>query len=460
MHPSFQWSSIVHAPQFGRIRAFTVGNHIESVAEFIMIERISAATKFLAGNLVRFRHDSRGNIAIIGAISLLPAILAVGAAVDYSRIYQVRSSMSAALDAAVISAAKGLSSGTLLDTQVADHLNAMVAANLGGSGTGGLTYSVINIDNNADEGKLSAGIQVDLPMVLMSMAGISSKTVASSVEVTYGNQKVELTMMLDVTGSMYGSKISALKTAAKDAVEILIPTGLQDETKIRIGLVPYSYSVNAGSYADDVTDEQSDRCVTERGGDEAFNDASPIAYPVGADPRAVDNNYCPSRAIRPLTSDRNDLIGDINTYSAGGYTAGHLGIAWSYYMLSPNWNDVWPAKSDANPYGDGKTIKVALLMTDGIFNTFYDGTTGTAWGSNAALSNNAATKLCQDMRSRGIIIYSVAFAAPPSAQAILQSCATPDEGDEQHYYNAANGEQLKQAFTDIANSIQMLRISR
>ena len=63
------------------------------------------------------------------------------------------------------------------------------------------------------------------------------------------------------------------------------------------------------------------------------------------------------------------------------------------------------------------------------------------------------------MKNKGIVVYAVAFEAPASAQVILQSCATPDTNGIQHYYNAANGNQLKTAFTNIAKSIQTLRIS-
>jgi Flp pilus assembly protein TadG len=396
----------------------------------------------------------------MAAASLMPAMITVGAAIDYSRIFSVRSSMTSALDSAVLSAAKGLSSGALLDSDVEDHIKAMVAANTSASGIRDLTYTVSNITNDSANGTLTANIETTLPMAFMSLVNISSQKVTASIEATYGNQQVELTMMLDVTGSMYGSKISALKTAAKDAVKILLPINMKNKSKTRIGLVPYSYSINAGNYANNVTNNLSTKCVTERGGTEAFSDASPVTFPVGADPRAVTYNYCPSQAVRPLTSKRKKLLNDINSYSAGGYTAGHLGIAWSYYMLSPKWNAIWPTKSDANPYNDGKTLKVALLMTDGIFNTYYDGTTGTAWGGNATPSNAAAAALCQDMRNRGIVVYSVAFEAPSAAQAILQNCATPDAAGEQHYYNAQNATQLKQAFANIAKSINTLRLSK
>lgn len=412
----------------------------------------------LAENFIK---DRRANVAIMAAFSLLPILAAVGAAVDYSRIYHTQSKMTSALDTAVLSAAKGLSSGALTDDQVEDHIRAMLTANLGASGANGLSYSITGFVNNQADGTLSADLQAELPMAMMSLVNIDSQTINTSVEAVYGNQNVELTMMLDVTGSMYGSKIANLKSAAKDAITILLPAESANKKKIRIGLVPYSNSVNANPYAYDVTDSNSDRCVTGRSGKNKWTDAAPSLIPIGADPRAVDYDYCPSRALRPMTSNRSKLLADINAYHAGGSTAGHLGVAWSYYMLSPNWDSVWPAESKPGSYGNDKTLKVALLMTDGEFNTYYEGTTGRPWSSaNRVLANNAAKKLCKNMRKDGIVIYSIAFEAPASAQAILKRCATPNTEDNQYYYNAKNGAQLKLAFQAIARNIQNLRLSR
>ena len=229
--------------------------------------------------LTKFSHDNRGNLAVIAAVSLLPMLIAVGAAIDYSRVYNTQAKMASALDSALLSAAKSLSSGAITDNQVQSHILAMLSANLGAS-FNGLNYSITNYVNDTENGKLSANLTVELPMAMMSLANIDSKTLNTSVEVTYGNQNVELTMMLDVTGSMYGSKISSLKNAAKDAIDILLPNQVANKKKMRIGLVPYSYSVNASPFAYNVTDTNSDKCVTGRVGANKWTDATPSGDPV------------------------------------------------------------------------------------------------------------------------------------------------------------------------------------
>ena len=50
------------------------------------------------------RAANGGNVAIVFALSLVPLVGAIGAAVDYSRIGDIRSRLQLALDSAVLSA--------------------------------------------------------------------------------------------------------------------------------------------------------------------------------------------------------------------------------------------------------------------------------------------------------------------------------------------------------------------
>jgi len=58
----------------------------------------------------RFRSDERGSIAIIFAVALIPILLGVGAAIDFSRANSFRNTLQAALDNALLGGAKDGSS--------------------------------------------------------------------------------------------------------------------------------------------------------------------------------------------------------------------------------------------------------------------------------------------------------------------------------------------------------------
>ena len=61
--------------------------------------------------------------------------------------------------------------------------------------------------------------------------------------------------------------------------------------------------------------------------------------------------------------------------------------------------------------------------------------------------------ICDQMKSDGIEVFTVAFAAPSKGQALLQSCASDDVGSQQHYFDASDGEAFREAFREIGREI-------
>jgi len=440
----------------------------------------------LGKKLSSFKTDTRGNIALMTGLMLFIIFGASGLALDYSRMISVRSKVAAAADSAVLAVGNNLLNGITDDNRNRQDFEAMLSVNLEGI----IPLNSFDIDNfvaNPDTGEVRADLSANMPLTIMGIFGFNDANIGINAGAIFEQDNVEIAMVLDNTGSMRGSRINALRTAAQDAVNILIPG--ETSNSVRIGLVPYSSSVNAGRYARTVTrgnDERdvasagvfvpghmnvpTTRCTTERNGREAFTDASYVDAPLGSDLRTVNAirrsvNDCPDLTIRPLTANKRNLLNDISRMGARGFTAGHIGISWSYYMLSENWNGLWPRESEASPY-NGATRKVAIIMTDGIFNTFYNGTEGTnATGPHSGLSNQRAIDLCDNMRAAkagnpGITVYSIAFEAPERAQEVLQACANEDTAQDQFYYEADSAEELQAAFREIATSIQRLRLTQ
>ena len=316
---------------------------------------------------------------------------------------------------------------------------------------------------------------------------------------------LEVSMMLDITGSMAGSKIIDLKAAAKDLIDIIVSPD-QTEFSTRVALAPFSAAVNAGSVlgplvAHNPTSSRSfkqrsgsnstryrtnEYCLSERTGANAFTDAAPTGndriprvYQTGSSTACV-----PASRIVPLTSDKASLKSVINAFVANGNTAGHLGTAWAWYLLSPNWADVLPEGSkpmpnalltQVNDKGLPMLRKVAVLMTDGEYNQQYcnstttntagatipDYDTGTS-GANCRSPHGTSTvqsrAMCAAMKAAGIKIYTVGFEIGNSGAAFttLKGCAS-----EPHmFYNASTGDELRNAFRHIATSIASPIISR
>jgi len=216
-------------------------------------------------------------------------------------------------------------------------------------------------------------------------------------------------------------------------------------------------------------------CVSERIGADAYTDTAPSTALVGRNYEA-SNNLCPANEIVPLTSDKTLLTDEINAFVAAGSTAGHIGIAWGWYMISPNFAYLWPG-ADQKPadYDAPELLKVAIIMTDGEFNTiYYDGVIAQDSGTNSGSSSNKigqdgangktsleqAELLCAAMKAEPnkIEIYTIGFDVGGSAavQQTLANCAT----DASHAYLAADGDELKTVFKTIAMNISRLRLSK
>ncbi|MDH4982543.1 VWA domain-containing protein [Hyphomicrobium sp. D-2] len=353
-------------------------------------------------------------------------------------------------------------------------------------------------------------------------SGVSKLPLESGAQAEFamGKGSVEVSLILDITGSMKeGTRLADMKAAAADLVNTVVWED-QSEHYAKVALVPYAAAVNVGDLATTVrgsiksgtaTTPGSQKykftnaerraaektfsistCATERTGSEKFTDQSPTSAKVGLNyPVSGSSNPCPSAQVVPLTKDKLKLLTAIANYEAAGSTAGHIGIAWGWYALSPNWSSVFTGESAPASYskltekdrkGAPMLRKIAVLMTDGEFNTAYcngviakdsgDGSGGDADHINCNATNSSseypgrsseyqARALCDAMKAKGIIIYSIGFGSgvADEAKSLLKSCATePEKG--LHYYMATTGDQLKQAFRDIALKMSSLYLSR
>jgi hypothetical protein len=194
-----------------------------------------------------------------------------------------------------------------------------------------------------------------------------------------------------------------------------------------------------------------------------------------ADPSS-NNNYdsggtCHAMAsgneVQPLTSDKEHLLSRINALSGYSSTAGALGTSWAFYALSPNWSGVWPAASTPAPYSQLTEItetgapflrKVAVLMTDGGYNTFRG-----EKGMDQQEVSDHAVAVCNEMKAKGIEVYTVGFALnelPASERAIAIDTLKKCGSDIKHFYDTITPVELKTAFREIAVGLSGLKLIR
>ena len=168
----------------------------------------------MTGLLRRFSKASNGNVAVIFALAVLPLLMAVGAAIDYSRTINAKSKVGEALDSALLMAAK---QPPMSDSALTEFLNAQIAALVGQDGG---TWTVTNV-SQADNA-LSANVSGEIGTTFLKAANKQDIDYSTHAQVIREQKKVELALVLDNTGSMNSNgKIGALRDAAESLVDIM-----------------------------------------------------------------------------------------------------------------------------------------------------------------------------------------------------------------------------------------------
>lgn len=467
----------------------------------------------------QFGRKKDGSILPLAAFLIVIMIVIAGSGADYGRAVIVRSAVANALDAAVLSVARQLSTTVLTESQIRSSLESAFNANLTSTGVDKVRLANLSYTLDPAEGIITANVTGTIDTYFISIGGIGPETipVRSSSQSTYSRFDVELSLIVDVTGSM-SQDMDALKSAANSVVDILLADQTSNSlSKVRISLVPYSQGVNLGSYAKTVTNGAAlgANCVTERMGPQQFTDAAYNYNGTNSEFFGGGSNACSSgSSLLPLTSSANNLKTAIKNLVASGGTAGQIGIAWGWYTLSPNWSNLWPSASAPSAYGSNKVKKIALIMTDGDFNDFYDKTLLTrdvcrtrsgyttrspsykGWSNHTTRSgyywiyetltsgcstsakqywlgqyfNDAtysdppavrARSFCDAMKAKNITIYTVLFqntsGSLPSSERLMKYCATSEATT---YFKATDSATLINAFSNIARQIQSIYLSK
>lgn len=453
-----------------------------------------------SGLLDALRQDRKGAILPFLALVIVVIIVAAGAGLDFGRAINQRQAIARGLDAAMLAVARELSVRNMTPGEIKAYLDSNYEAYFGANAEGsGLKNATVVIDPpkiNTETRKIEVSASSRVPTYFIHLAGIGPDVLNVSVEAQAVYPKsVEAVLVLDVTGSMAGSKIKALREAATTFVNTLVPPdAVATNEKVKIAVVPYASGVNIGTARATLATKGANLsrttytgCVTERDGGQALTDASYITASIGPGPQQAGYRrgyfrtgsnikdsagyVCPTAELVPLTLDPGSAtrpgtpLHTIANLPASGNTAGQTGVAWGWYTLSSAWSGLWPADSKPAPYSDERVLKYMLLMTDGEFNTWFDGPTkvkGTTYDwiaeQSSTESTNRAIRLCTAAKNSGIKIITVGFqiGSLANAKKVMSQCASSPAD----YYLADNDAELNARFSAIANQIKTTYLSR
>ena len=414
-----------------------------------------------------FLRDARAHSAMVFALTLMPVAAITGFAIDGSNSVATKQHLQYVLDASVLAGARSFKSDfstEMAETAASETFDANILT---------VRNDVTCAVNTVTADRINLSVTMDascqIPTTFgTSIMGKSEVSVSAAAEAAARHKIADVSMVLDLSGSMSDPEIADLKVAAKRAATLII--GNHPGERGRVALAPFASGVNAGDFgnlvtgrvsgADPENDNEADPyaliervCVTERTGMDMFTDAAPVPgnyigsviTPVDASARLVAGSFvqasstaCPDSPILPLENSISAVHSAIDglqrstlNHGGGANTAGHMGIAWAWYMLSPNWTSVWTnttfggaARHTPHPYGDPNRPKVVILMSDGLFQFgFEEPFTSYNWSEERRRANAAATQFCQAMHDEGIIIYAIAYNLNPDHEMTMRFCA-------------------------------------
>lgn len=432
--------------------------------------------------LFLFARDTTAAFAIVFAMSAPMFFAAAGVAVDLAQAYNIKTRLGNAVDKAALAA--GSTAGTLVDIE--NQVDNFMRVNYPENSLG----EAYDVDVSLGDGTVRVAASARVPTTFMRILGQDYVEVRQETIVKRELAGVEVALVLDVTGSMAGNNIAALRTASTNFLNIMFGR-IADEDYLKVGIVPFSASVNVGSVGSAFVDKPASDpyktpssisydsgstgtttnwrgCILERSSPlDVRDDASPnwgmyrypqicSSYNKNGTCKSYSNNNpntgCTVSRIVPLTNSQSTLQTAVNGLSASGNTYINVGLVWGWRLLSPT----FPFEEGAE-YDDPDWSKTIVLMTDGDNQPL---STYSAYGANPGLSasqlNSKMMTVCQNAKEAGITIYTITFQSGISnaTRELFRQCAT----DTSKYFDAPSNADLVSAFENIANQLSQLHI--
>lgn len=352
----------------------------------------------------RFRGDEKGSIIVFVMVVFSAMFLVGGTAVDLARHENLRATIQYNLDRAVLAAAS-LKQTEDPDVVVQDYMSKVVT----------ISNFTVNVNSSisVNARSVEATATANLDTWFLSMAGINDMPITAFSAAEERIPELEISLVLDVSGSMSGSKLSNLKVAAKEFVTTML-TGVDPNT-VAISIVPFNHNVapsvevyealnvnNLHDYSSCL--EFDDTAFDSTAIDPSVSQTQAIYTSLYGSWENFTSGYetCYTEdwfEILPYQQSETVLHNKIDSLQANGWTAAHLGMKWGLGLLDPSFNAVTTSLitegvvdngfSDIPvAWSDTETLKVVVLMGDGantyefLFGNSYRGANSDLWEVN------------------------------------------------------------------------------
>ncbi|MCU9847803.1 pilus assembly protein TadG-related protein [Defluviimonas sp. WL0024] len=367
-----------------------------------------AALRGLHARLARFRQAEDGSLVIFGLFTFVIMLMLTGVALDLMRFEERRTVLQNTIDSAARAAT---APGQTLPPEevVRDHF---VKAGLTPP-----TNRDIIVTRGTDDVLQQVEIRAaeTLDTWFADLAGVSTLTAPASSRVKEDIGQIEISLVLDVSGSMNGNgRLGHLKEAAKTFVEQVFAA--VEPGNVSISIVPYATQVamptDLASHFNMTVEHDSSACIEFSDAVGVFSETesdfttTAVAFGFGPDDRRYQRNghfdpfrlaappemtNCPTganREILPFSGDRAALVTFIDGLEAEGNTSIDIGMKWGSALLDPSMRGVvedmvgkgkLPLDFVGRPHDFAgpharkglDVLKVIVLLTDGANSAEY-----------------------------------------------------------------------------------------
>ena len=343
-----------------------------------------------------FVRAETGSMTVFAMSMLIMMLFIGGIAVDVMRYENARTIMQNAMDRGALAAA---------DLDQTEDSQTVAEDYIAKAGLPDENYDVQVeeefIGDTLVGRRVSATANYDVDTLFMHMLGIEELPIAAASAAEEGINDIEISLVLDVSGSMgANNKLENMQDAAEDFIDTVF--GNSVDGRIMLSVVPYSSQVNIGETLFDELTTQHDHdysyCVDFPGNSYSTAAVDPVndtlsqaghfdpwtRYDSGVTPR---NRVCRTDSefeVTPWSRNTTALKNQINALEASGNTSIDIAMKWGVALLDPAMQpvltDLTLGSSPAvDPvfvgrpaaYNNSNSIKIAVVMTDGINTTEY-----------------------------------------------------------------------------------------
>ncbi len=439
------------------------------------------------------RLANGANVTVTFALSTIPIVGFVGAAVDYAHANSVKTALQAAADSTALMLSK--TAATITTSALQTQANSYFKALFTRPEATGLAVNATYTNTNGNQVVVTATANVKTNF--MNLMGFSTMQVAADSQVKWGNTRLRVALVLDNTGSMADDgKMPALISATKSLLTQL-QSAMVNAGDVYVSIVPFVKDVNVGasnykatwidwtdfdqdngtcsksSYNNDkysctqagktwtgTSHSSWNGCVTDRGipgvngndsagpssGNYDTNVTPPTTSTVATLYPAEQYSSCPAAAVMALNYNWSSMTALVNSMTPNGNTNQAIGLQLGWQSL------VGGGPFPAPPAMDPKYqyTQAIILLTDGL-------NTQNRWYTSQTSIDNRQALTCANAKAAGITVYTVQVnTGGDPTSTLLQNCASSSS----KFFLLTSASQIVATFQQIGTALSNLRIAQ